>query len=127
MAGLGFIDSGVGFLVTGNVAKKLLDHGFIPDINNQVFVEVELGPLFIKGTTAFDYSLQLRWDFNKDPEWTFYAIGGVGGTIMGSTLSDQAPVFFRFGLGAFWHIAPVISLRAQVSHEAIVTGVSVAF
>lgn len=126
LAGLGFIDAGIGVMFSANAAKKIINKGFVPDINDQVFVEAEWGPLLVKSETAFQYSLHLRWDFNKDEQWTFFAIGGVGGTITGSGLGSAAPIFLRFGLGAFWHINSLVSLRAQGSHESIAAGFSFA-
>ena len=77
MAGGGVIDSTVGFGIPITLSKKILNRGFAPDMNNQVFLELYGGPLFISGGTAFQYSLHLRWDFLKDTEWGFY--GGAFG------------------------------------------------
>src|SRR4051794_7163958 len=61
MAGLGILDSTAGFQVLGSAATKLVNRGFIPDINNQVFLEFQFGPLFVASSTAWFYSAHLRW------------------------------------------------------------------
>src|SRR4051812_17989063 len=81
LLGLGVIDSNAGFAVLGTASKKIVQHGFSPDINNSVSIETQLGPLFVSGGTAFAYSAHLRWDFEKDLDWTFYALGGLAGHI----------------------------------------------
>jgi hypothetical protein len=121
--GLGVVDSTAGFALIGSAAKKIIQHGFVPDINNQVFIELELGPMFASGTTAMVYSAHLRWDFPKDEKWTFFALGGFGGNITDSKLGDHWELFPRFGVGAFWSLKTGLALRGVISHELMVVGV----
>lgn len=133
MAGGGIIDSRLGFALTGVVAKKIINQGFAPDIANQVFIEAEFGPVFLSGDTAWAYSAHLRWDFLKDPSWTFFAMGGVGGNVaddpraVPANSTNRFAVFPRFGVGAFWHIQPMFAVRGEVSHEHTSVGVSFPF
>ena len=127
LAGLGIIDSTAGFALLGTAAKKIINHGFVADINNQVFLETALGPVFAAGTTTFFYSLHLRWDFEKDQEWTFFALGGLGGDVTGDKLGNHWELFPRFGVGALWHMNPTLTLRGEISHELIALGVSFGF
>ena len=128
MAGLGVIDSTAGLYVSGNLAKKIQDRGFAPDINNQVFAEGQGGPFFAKGSTAFMYGLNLRWDFILNEEWTIYGLGGLGGIVSGVALGDHFQLFPRFAAGAFWTFShafsPPMSIRAELSHEWITAGLS---
>ena len=126
MTGLGVLDSAGGFALVGNVARKIVHRGFIPDINDQVFVELQMGPLWMKGATALFYSTHLRWDFRKDAEWTFYALGGLGGHFSPRALGDHATLLPRLGVGAFWRVAPLVNLRGEFSHELLAVGVSYA-
>lgn len=127
LGGLGIINSRAGFSLLGTAAKKIVNKGFAPDINNQVFIEVQAGPMFLSGGPAFVYSAHLRWDFPKDEQWTLYALGGLGGYATGADLGSQWLLFPRFGVGAMMYLNDNLSLRAEVSHELIATGVSFAF
>ncbi len=131
MNGLGVVDSRPGYSLLGTVAINVMQRGFANDINNQVFIEGAFGPLFVAGSTAFQYSFHLRWDFVKDLDWTFYAVGGLGGVITSNEYSpipggpkSASSIFYpRFGLGAIWGLFETISLRAELSHEFIGLGI----
>ncbi|MDR3606890.1 MAG: hypothetical protein P4M08_05850 [Oligoflexia bacterium] len=123
LGGIGVIDDyHAGFSLIGAVAKKILDRGFVPDINNQVFIEGEIGPVFVAGNTAWFYSVHGRWDFTLNPDWTFYALGGVGGSAQGSGLGSHTVFFPRIGAGAMMSINEQVALRFELSHELIVVG-----
>lgn len=125
-AGLGIISGQPAFDVLGFVAKKIVDRGFVPDINDSVWVELQTGPAITQGVLAIPYSAHLRWDFTRDEQWTFFATGGLGGTVVGiSAPSTRVEIFPRFGVGALLHIFPGIALRGDLSHEF--TGVGAAF
>ena len=124
MTGLGVMDSSAGVALLGFGSKKIVNHGFAPEINNQVFAESQLGPVFFSRGTAFFYSFHLRWDFIRDELLTPYAIGGVAGYIAGESLGDKWELFPRFGVGLVWNGWQLFTLRAEISHEMIVGGVS---
>src|SRR5262249_22297313 len=117
LAGLGVIDSTGGFALMGTAARKLFQPGFVPDLNDTVWIEAEVGPMFTSGATAFMYSAHLRWDFEKDPIWTFYALGGLSGSITPASLGSHFELFPRFGAGALWTVSPLFQLRGELSHE----------
>ncbi len=127
MGGIGVVDSRVGASFQATAAVKVLDRGFADDINNQLFIEGQFGPLFIAGGAAFQYSCHLRWDFIKDLDWTFYGLGGLGGVVTGTSYSpipagpsSASSLFYpRFGIGALWGLFEMVSLRAELSHEFI--------
>jgi len=127
MAGLGILGGSAGVAIMGSVAKKIVNRGFVSDINDQVFVEVAAGPLFISGSTVFVYSTHLRWDFYRDEVLAPYAIGGLGGHVTGAALGSTWALFPRFGAGVLWKVAQMFSVRAEVSHEFTGAGVQVAF
>jgi hypothetical protein len=126
LAGLGIFDSKAGFALVGAAAYKIQPEGFIPEISDEALIELEAGPLFLSGGTAFVWSSHLRWDFNKDPELSFYAIGGLGGLASGSDLGSAFRVFPRFGVGTIWNASAQVTVRGEVSHELVVAGVSFA-
>jgi hypothetical protein len=128
ITGMGIIDGSVGYALLGTVSKKILPQGFISDITNSVSIEGALGPVFLSNVTAAAYSVHLRWDFVKDINWTFYGLGGVGGSIMDDKLGgNRFELTPRFGVGTFFSITEVIRGRAEVSHDLIAVGVNFTF
>jgi hypothetical protein len=125
LGGLGIVGSSVGFALLGTAGVKIIKHGFVPDINDSVTLETELGPLFLSGMTLFDYALHLRWDFQKDDTWTFFALGGFAGDISGSSVGNQ--FFPSFGVGTFFRVNDLIQIRGEISHEHVAAGVTVPF
>ena len=126
-SGMGVLDRSIGFSVVGQFARKIIHDGFIPEINNQVFAEVQLGSLFVSNSTALIYSAHLRWDFTKDYDWTFFAIGGLSGTIAGDSLGNVWSLAPRFGVGSFYRIDSQFSFRAELSQDLVLAGISFGF
>lgn len=126
LAGLGIIDFSAGFVLLGTASKKVIHRGFVPDINDSVSLEAQAGPIFTQGTAAFQYSLHLRWDFQKDEHWTLYALGGGGGYITGTSINGGSFLLHpRFGLGTFFRVNDLILLRGEISHELIAAGLTI--
>ena len=120
MFGAAFRETGVGIAVAGSAAIRLLEHGFIPDINNQVFLETQLGGIFFPNRDVFSYAAQLRWDFVKDDRFTVFAVGGLGGRIGGGAWN----IFPRFGVGMMVAVARSFDLRFDFTQDALMTGLS---
>ena len=127
LTGMGVLDSKAGFALLGTASAKIVQRGFVPDINNSVSIETELGPLFVASSASFMYSAHLRWDFEKDELWTFYALGGFSGHITGSDLGSRFIFFPRFGVGTICRLHELFALRAEVSRELIAAGVIFSF
>lgn len=108
-----------GFVLLGTASTKVVRHGWVPDVNNTVSVEVQAGPLWAGGATFFNTSVHLRWDFQKDARWSFYSLGGVAFT-SGQGIFDLYP---RVGLGAFYDVAQSFVIRAEFSREVLGAGV----
>ena len=125
MMGLGIIDSSSAFTLVGTASRKIVDRGFVSDINNQVFVELALGPAFFKGNTAFVFSTHLRWDFERDARLRLFAVGGLAGNATGANAGNRWTIAPRFGVGALYPISDALSLRGELSHEWIVAGVAI--
>jgi hypothetical protein len=125
MTGLGVIDSYGGFALLGTASMTVMDHGFIPEVSDSVAAEVEMGPVFTSGHTAYWYSVHMRWDFRKDSDWTFYALGGLAGNDTPADLGGHFEIWPRIGLGTIWKVTPTVSMRAELSHEF--TGLGVVF
>lgn len=124
MSGLGFVQGSPAFAVVGTISRKIDYKGFIPGIRNSLSIEATVGPMFLKGSSAFSYSTHLRWDFRYDDTWTYYALGGPAGYITGTRLGDQFALYPRFGVGAFWQITPVARVRFELSHELTAIGIA---
>ena len=122
-AGLAFNGaSNLGGTFQASGAIKVIDRGFVPDINDQVFFEVQGGPEFFSSLTVFTGSLHLRWDFHRDEDFTLFATGGLG-TRLATGLTQFFP---HLGLGAFWRL-DVVDIRAEVSHNWLLVGASFPF
>ncbi len=123
-SGLGVVDGRAGFALTGQVSAVIQDRGFFPDMTNQLSIEASAGPLLgLAGTTPFQYGLHLRWDFLYNSNWTFFAVGGLGGAIM----TRSFELFPRLGIGAFYRALDYLWIRADISHEWMTAGISVPF
>jgi hypothetical protein len=129
LAGLGLVDATGGMALRGFLSKKIVDRGFVTDVNDQVFLEAAAGPVFLTGTTALAFSAQLRWEFNKDEEYALYAVGGVGGIHTGVAYSrvNELRLYPRFGIGGLWNFADVLAIRAELAQDFIGLGVQVTF
>ena len=126
MGGLAIVGSSAGGVLLGNVAVKILNRGFVGnDINDQVFVETQVGPVFFAGSTHVNLNFHLRWDFHKDEDVSLYALGGAG-SLISSNVAMSSQFYPRFGLGAMYHFA-MVSARAEISHESITAGVQFDF
>lgn len=122
MFGLGIMDNQAGFGIPISVSYKILHEGFIPDINDQVHFEVQMGPLIRSSQTDLTYSGHLRWDFHKTYEWSLYALGGIAGMF-----THGARIYPRMAGGIQWHLFERASFRCEFSHEFIGLGVQVPF
>ncbi len=125
--GVGIINNSAGFALQGAIARKIMHQGFAPDMNNQVFVEVQAGPYTTGGGSALLFSTHLRWDLTLNGDWTFYALGGLGGNVTSERLGDQFQLLPRFGVGGVLDIerqtGVPIGIRGEFSRELIGIGV----
>jgi hypothetical protein len=115
------LDGGGRFALLGTASWRVVEQGFAPDINNQVYIETELGA-GLGADTRFIYSLHMRWDFVRNATWTPFAIGGLSGSS-----GDNFTLAPRFGVGSFWNVAPGWTVRGEISHDLVVAGISFGF
>jgi hypothetical protein len=106
-------------------SRKLLSQGFAPEINNQVAIELGVGPVFQAAGTSFLYSLNLRWDFHKDENWTFFGLGGLGGLATCKGCDPSLVVWPHAGVGVIRNINEVVGIRCEVSGQMIAIGARV--
>jgi len=124
LAGIGITGAFGGPTLLANAGFVIMPEGLVPDMNNQLLIEIEAGPQFLPGSVLMPFSGHVRWDFHYDDFWTFYALGGIGGVIKDSSYASQWELFPRFGVGAFWHFFVNFSFRAELSHEFVGLGVA---
>ncbi|HTL13297.1 MAG TPA: hypothetical protein VL588_12465 [Bdellovibrionota bacterium] len=111
-----------------DVAKRVVEHGFIPDISDDVFLELGLGPdLLASPGTGILYSVHARWNFHMNEIWSLYAIAGVGGSVITTNGSNTASMHPRLSAGAFYHVAPALALRMEIGADFLGGGISVGF
>lgn len=77
----------------------LVNPGFIPMLNNSVYLE---GSVFLAARHGFFVAPALRWDFHIHPQWTVYGAGGIEANLNGEEHDDDASILFA--AGALWRI-----------------------
>jgi len=127
ITGVGIVDSNAGLNLIGTIGRKIVEGGFVPDINNRVFIELQAGPLFTAGSHSVFYSTHLRWDFRKTDDWGLYALGGLSGYTASRQIGNPFEFFPRFGVGTLYRLQDSLWLRAEMSHELSTVGVLFSF
>jgi hypothetical protein len=126
IAGLALVEPNYGIALQAQISKRLFSEGWVEDITNPVSIEMSAGPAFVKGHSPFILATQLRWDFERDQDWTLFAVGGLGAQFTGPELGDRSLVHLRFGVGAFKRLDERLRLRMEASHEVLGVGVTYA-
>ena len=78
--GLNYFDA---FGLQARYAGRVVDKGFVPDLNNSVYIEGGVGLTFygsVKGKSVMGFGFMVagRWDFQMDEMWTFFGTVGLG-------------------------------------------------
>ncbi len=130
ITGASLFGSSVGWGILGTAAYLIVPDGWIEDIDERVWVEGFFGPaIFSEGRTetALQFSTHLRWDFTKNTEWTFYAVGGAGGFFLPSIYGNAFTIHPRFGVGTEFQTKSPVVLRAEVTSDFIGVGAGLNF
>ena len=131
LTGLSLYGTDTNWSVLGTGAYLIVPEGWIPDVDERVWVEGELGPTFFSHSsttqTGMQWSTHLRWDFTYNEEWTFYALGGLGGFVLPSSYGSSFTLHPRFGVGVEFQTKAVVMLRAELSHELMALGIALNF
>ena len=132
MAGMSLYGSKASWSWLGTGAYLIEPKGWIDDIDDRLWVELELGPTFFSQSgsnqTGMQYAAHLRWDFTMDENWTFYALGGIGGYHLPTAINGGGmTVNPRFGVGAEYQTKLPLMFRMELSHEFLGAGVAFNF
>src|SRR5262245_6436172 len=64
MFGLSIIrDDTAGFDKGISYARRIAESGFVPDVNDQAFIEMRVASISVANAGIFAFSTHLRWDF----------------------------------------------------------------
>jgi len=105
--------------------------GFLDEIDDRVWLEVQMGPSFFSALgsshTGLQYNAQMRWDFTYNEYWTFYSVGGFGGFVLPDAIGGGFNIHPRFGLGAEYQTKTALMFRGEIAGDFMGVGVAVNF
>jgi len=131
MAGAAIYGTEVNWSALATAAYLLKDKAFVEDLDDRIWVELELGPTFFSTSnsnqTGFQYSTHLRWDFSYNEFWTVYGLGGFSGYGLPKSLGGSFTFHPRFGAGVEYQTKAALSFRGEVSAEFIGLGIALNF
>ncbi len=131
MSGVSIYGNDASWGILPSAAYLVRDQGFIDDIDDRAWVELQLGPTFFttgSSTQAgIQYSAHLRWDFTYNEQWTFYALGGLSGYGLPDQYQNSFTIHPRFGTGVQYQTKTPLMFRGEVSAEFIGLGVALQF
>ena len=131
MTGAALYGSSANWSILATGAYLIKDKGFADDIDNRVWVEVEMGPAFFslpnQNQTGLQYTAHLRWDFTLNEYWTFYGLGGLGGYVLPSALGSSFTIHPSFGVGAEYQTKTALMFRAEVREDFMGAGIAFNF
>ena len=131
MTGTSLYGSSANWGVLGSAAYLVKKDGFLDDIDDRLWVEVEMGPTFFnqdaQSHTGLQYNAHLRWDFTFNEYWTFYALGGFGGFVLPDALGGSFTIHPRFGGGAEYQTKTALLFRGEIAGDFIGAGVGLNF
>lgn len=132
--GFGFFDS---FGLQSRAGYRLLEEGFIPDLNDALFVEAGLG-LTMYGSqknysnvTGFHLASQIRWDFNYNQDWVIFSTLGFGYNFVSNVnrnkdMAGGGP-FPTIGAGVMYNIEKNWLARFDLSYQFLGVGMGYRF
>ena len=129
LTGFSLYGSSANWSVLATAAYLIDDKGFVDDLDNRLWVEVEMGPAFfnsgMSSQTGLQYSAHLRWDFTENEYWTFYGLGGLGGFVLPQSLGSTFTIHPRFGAGVEYQTKTALLFRGEISADF--AGLGIAF
>ena len=131
LTGFSLYGSSTNWSVLATGAYLIDDQGFADEIDDRLWLELEMGPAFFgtnhSSQTGMQYNAHLRWDFTLNEYWTFYGLGGFGGFVLPSSLGSSFTIHPRFGAGAEYQTKTALLFRGELSADFIGMGVAFNF
>lgn len=131
LTGVSFYGSSLPWSVLGTGAVMIDENGFADDIDDRLWIELEVGPAFFSrggsSTTALHANAHLRWDFSYNEHWMFYGLGGLGAFALPSSMGGDFSLAPRFGVGVEYQTKSVLVLRGEVTSTFLGLGVAFNF
>ena len=127
MTGLGLHGTATAWSFLASAAYQIQPKGWIDEVDERVWAEVQAGPAFFTAGTGMQYSIHGRWDFTYDSHWTAYGLGGFSGFILPSALGSTFTFHPRFGVGLEYQTKTPLMFRAEISHEFMGAGIALNF
>lgn len=112
-------------------AYRILDTGFIDDVNDSFYLEGGAGLTFY-GTvnsqthvTGFNLIATARWDFQYNLEWTMFANLGFGFNAVSKVENRDVPgggFFPAIGVGTVYSVTEEMGIRFDLSYQYLGIG-----
>ncbi len=117
--------------IQSRYAYRILDKGFIEDVNDSFYIEGGAGLTFY-GTinsqthvTGFNLIATARWDFQYNPEWTMFADLGFGFNPVSKVDNKDVPgggFFPAIGVGTIYSVTDTMGIRFDLSYQFLGIG-----
>ncbi len=131
LTGLSVYGASANWSVLATGAYLINEFGFAEDVDDRIWVEIQMGPAFFGTTnssqTGLQYSTHMRWDFTMNEYWTFYGLGGLSGFMLPSSLGNTFTIHPRFGAGTEYQTKTALMFRGEISAEFIGAGIAFNF
>ncbi|MBI3541836.1 MAG: hypothetical protein HY075_00990 [Deltaproteobacteria bacterium] len=115
----------------GRFAYRVLDKGFVPELNNSIYLEGGVGMTFYgsrggqDGVTGFSLLATVRWDFQLNDYVIFFADLGAGYTGVSNSKQDfvkGANLWPALGVGAIVNVTNEWAVRGDLSYQFLGVG-----
>lgn len=126
--GINYFDS---LGVQTRYAYRILDNGFVDDVNDSFYIEGGAGLTFY-GTvnsqthvTGFNLLATARWDFQYNLEWTLFANLGFGFNGISKVQNRDVPgggFFPAIGVGTVYSVTDEMGIRFDLSYQYLGIG-----
>lgn len=109
------------------ISKKISDKGFLPVVNNQLFMEAAGGPVVNISGSAFYSTFNMRWDIEKSKCFTPYAVLGLSASYLKQGNETSITIqLARTGLGLFWRPFSIpVGLRVEAGTSLSSLGLTI--
>lgn len=139
-AHIGFAWYGLGLATGLRFGIPLLNNGFIPSLNNAVYLNFGFDFYYIRWRptlTGWDYGaglgfpVTLHWEFYFSPEWSAFAEVGIQPFFHPRLLNDGdfdgGEYWFVFSVGGTYRVADMVGITVRFGLPYVVAGATIEF